>query len=145
MTPLATERLDIARRVWWDCHGLPYRWGGDDPSAGFDCSGLVIEGLQACGILPRTGDWRAAALAQRFPLAQKVRPGCLLFWGEPIVHVEIVWELLSNGAVLTLGASGGGSKTLTRADAEAQNAFVKIRPARPWVRAVDPFAADVTA
>jgi hypothetical protein len=146
VTPLAQARLAIARQVWWDAHGLPYRWGGDTYSEGFDCSGLVIEGLQACGILPRDGDWRAADLAARFPVAPTPQPGCLLFWGTPITHVEIAWEILPDGSVLTLGASGGGSATTTREAAEQQAAYVKVRPARAGVvRVVNPFADRVVA
>jgi len=32
-----------------------YLWGGDDPLAGFDCSGFVIEILKSVGILE---EWR---------------------------------------------------------------------------------------
>ena len=30
--------------------GTPYRWGGDDPLTGIDCSGLALEVLKAAGI-----------------------------------------------------------------------------------------------
>lgn len=135
-----TSKLDIARAAWWSHLGLPYHWGGDDPLAGVDCSGLAIEGLKACGLFPREGDMRAIDLAKKYPAATTLRPGCLLFWGNPIYHVEIVWAVL-DGEVTTLGASGGGSKMLTLEDAITHNAYVKLRPARPgWVKAVDPFA-----
>ena len=35
--------------------GRPYIWGGDGSGkthGGFDCSGLVLEALKACGIIP---------------------------------------------------------------------------------------------
>jgi hypothetical protein len=115
--PFASKR-ELALRAWEGCLGEPYRWGGDHPEEGFDCSGLVIED----------------------PVAQSVRPGVLLFWGAPkIIHVEIVVAVLGS-EVFTLGASGGGSATLTTAAAIASGAYVKLRPARPgWVKAVDPF------
>lgn len=129
---------------------LPYRWGGDDPLTGFDCSGLVIECLRSAGLLPREGDWTAAALREHFVgpgrtreiLPPRVPPaGALVFWGSPrITHVEIVWRHLDDHTVLTIGAAGGGSTTVDAAAAERQNAFVKVRPLRPgWVAAVDPF------
>jgi hypothetical protein len=74
----------------------------------------------------------------------KLRPGCLLFWfrGSKIGHVEIVWHVVGE-RVLTIGAAGGGSRTKTEADAERQNAYIKVRPARPeWVKAVDPFVSS---
>ena len=137
---------ETALWFWERQLGKPYRWGGDDPVAGWDCSGLVIEGLKVVGILPRAGDWRAVQLADRF-LKNKVgesqiQPGCLLFWNRGpnrvIGHVEIVWQVL-NDRILTIGSSGGGSSTKTEADAIARNAYVKIRPAQPWELAVDPF------
>lgn len=128
--------------------GQPYRWGGDDPIAGFDCSGLMVELLKSAGVLPREGDWTAMQLRGHFgsrttwyPAAGVAPPsGCLVFWGTPITHVELVWRHLDNEAVLTIGASGGGSATVDEAAAIRQNAYVKVRPLRPgWVVAVDPF------
>lgn len=146
MAQLAGELVNqrqIALWCWERLYGEPYRWGGNDPLEGFDCSGLVVEGLKSAGLLPREGDWTAAALATRFPVvAGGLKPGCLLFYrrGEAIGHVEIVW-LTVGSLVFTLAASGGGSATVDRSAAQAQNAYVKIRPAvSPWFRAVDPFA-----
>jgi hypothetical protein len=135
----------IALHLWEKELGKPYRWGGDDPIGGFDCSGLVIEHLKSVGILPAQGDWTAAGLAKRFEGREvtKLRPGCLLFWfrGQKIGHVEIVWHVVGE-RILTIGAAGGGSRTQTEADAERQNAYIKVRPARPeWVKAVDPFVS----
>ncbi len=46
--------------------GLPYLWGGDDPIAGFDCSGLIVDVLQAVGLLAHKSDYSAAALYEQF-------------------------------------------------------------------------------
>lgn len=121
--------------------GKPYLWGGNDPIAGFDCSGLIVELLKSVGILPRAGDWGAAALHDRF-IAHKVAvpvAGCLCFYGSKgkIGHVE-----MAVNDVLSIGASGGGSATDSVADAIAQDAYIKIRPmARPQalIAVVDPF------
>lgn len=134
------DRLTIAHAVWNRALGLPYRWGGDDPLDGFDCSGLVIEGLKSCGLFPADDDDTAAELAKRYPPAVIPDQGMLVFWGAPrIIHVEIVWTVLGE-QVFTLGASGGGSRTTGRAEAVQQNAYVKIRPKSGWVALVDPFA-----
>lgn len=146
-----TSFRELALDVWRAQLGKPYRWGGDDPLAGFDCSGLVIEGLKAAGVLPREGDWSAAELYETalrdFPRLNDVRSipaGSLLFWnrGTPptIGHVEIVWAVIG-GKVFTLGASGGGSAETDLAHAIADNAYVKVRPAvLPWLHCVDPFS-----
>ncbi|MGW8301312.1 MAG: C40 family peptidase [Desulfobacterales bacterium] len=104
-----------------------YRWGGDDPS-GFDCSGFVIEVYKAVGFLPRNGDWTAKALSHKFNRIKReeVEAGDLVFWQSStgwVCHVEMCLN-----KKLSIGASGGGSKTLTIEDAVKQNAFIKIRP-----------------
>lgn len=107
--------------------GLPYVWEGDDPLAGFDCSGLIVEVLQAVGIIPNKSDYTAAALYERFisGAIERGYAGCLVFWysGDKIVHVEMMVDDFH-----TVGASGGGSKTETIADAIEHNAFIKQRP-----------------
>jgi cell wall-associated NlpC family hydrolase len=113
---------DIAMRFL----GTFYTWGGDDPS-GMDCSGFVNEVLQSVGVLPRKGDWTAQDLYDKFPKVDIARSGCLVFWFNndktKIIHVEYC---ITDD--LSIGASGGGSNTLTKEDAIKQNAFIKVRP-----------------
>lgn len=136
-----------ALRIWESFLNVPYKWGGDDPLEGVDCSGLVNEGLKATGLIPREADFTADQLFgvvfrthPRFRLTTELLPGMLVFFGEPrVVHVEIVWAVFAD-RVLTLGASGGGSATVDRAMAVRQNAYVKVRRlSQPWLAAVDPF------
>lgn len=153
LTPLpqpSTTLREVALFVWASYLNVPYRWGGDDPLAGVDCSGLVLEGLKAVGKVRRQDDFTADAILHQlfhdrshFPLLleTELRSGCLLFWkrGSKIGHVEIVWTR-AEGELLTIGASGGGSRTKDRAAAIRDNSYVKIRRASPkWVAAIDPF------
>lgn len=126
---------------------LRYRWGGDDPIKGFDCSGLAIEYLKSAGILPERGDWTAnqllRLLAERGCLVSKPARGALVFWADkpklPCIatHVEIcVSDELSLGA-------HGSSKVQTEADAATHNAYIMVRPIwredSRWMIFVDPY------
>jgi len=137
------DRRQLAERLLWSMHGLPYIWGGDDPILGFDCSGLMIEVLKSVGLLPRSGDWTAQGLYTEFRHYTTQVPGlgCLVFWKPPgaskIIHVEMCLN-----DTLSMGASGGGSGTTDEEDAIQQNAYVKVRPfaSRPHLFGfVDPF------
>jgi D-gamma-glutamyl-meso-diaminopimelic acid endopeptidase CwlS len=104
--------------------GTWYTWGGDDP-AGFDCSGLVCEFLQASGKLDRKADMTAAQLYQLYTPVSKPYRGCLVFYEndkKEISHVEIMLN-----ERLSLGAMGGGANIKTLEAAIAANAFIKIR------------------
>lgn len=118
---------DIFLDYAWRFVKVPYLWGGDDALAGFDCSGYVIECLKGVGLLPYAGDWTAHALWVLFQEKKLDRPdpGCLVFWKghHRMAHVEIVVH-----PGLSLGASGGGSRTDTLQDAIDQDAYIKMRP-----------------
>jgi len=109
--------------------GTFYKWGGDDPS-GFDCSGYIIEILKSVGILPRRFDTTANGLYRKFQnnKLDKPKPGALIFWPKTSKPNEAGHIELAIDAWHTLGASGGGSKTLTEADAIRDNAYIKMRP-----------------
>jgi len=137
--------------------GTWYSWGGDDP-AGFDCSHFVWEVLKAIGRDPSKDDstW-AQRLFNQFQnntfiktpeaIADSPRAGYLMFCRQKsdgkIFHVELCVD-----EKRTVGASGGGSKTVTKEDAIRDNAFIKMRPIEGrWNRAkvelvfVDPWKA----
>nr|WP_204263517.1 NlpC/P60 family protein [Geodermatophilus normandii] len=60
--------------------GVPYAWGGTDPSVGLDCSGLVQRVFGDLGIdLPRTSSQQATAGTPVAGLAE-ARPGDLVFF-----------------------------------------------------------------
>ena len=122
-------KKEITTKYAWSFLGTFYKWGGDDPS-GFDCSGFCLELLQAVGLVSRKTDYTAQGLYNKFQENEVKDPeeGCLVFWGENdkrIVHIEYCIS-----AELSIGASGGGSRTRTVGDAVRDNAFIKIRPFR---------------
>ncbi len=117
-----------AVRYAWSFIGLPYRWGGDDPIRGFDCSGLIVEVLKGVGLLHPSDDLSANGLYIRYAtkLVAGGYAGCLCFWFNPsglATHVEMVVDDFH-----TIGASGGGSATTSPDAAADQNAFIKQRP-----------------
>lgn len=154
MRPPPDDLRDAALFVYESFLNAPYLWGGDGLE-GVDCSGLVLEGLKAVGLAPRERDFTAEGILRRLfadlpqaHIESELRRGMLVFWAKPdggIRHVEIVWATWAlNGGrllVLTLGASGGGSRTVDRAEAKRTDARVKIRRITPgWLAAIDPFA-----
>ena len=60
--------------------GVPYRWGGESPGGGFDCSGLTQWAWGRAGVsLPRTAAAQYGAIAH--VSLSSLEPGDLLFWG----------------------------------------------------------------
>jgi cell wall-associated NlpC family hydrolase len=77
--------VDEARRYL----GVPYRWGGTDPSTGLDCSGLVQLVYSKSGIsLPRVSS-EQARVGQAVPSLAQAQPGDILAFGSPVHHVAI--------------------------------------------------------
>ena len=136
------DKRQIATKYAWSYIGVPYKWGGDDFSS-YDCSGLIVEILQAVGLIDRKTDYTAQGLYNKFKSKKRENPveGCLVFWGKSdkkIIHIEYCIN-----DELSIGASGGNSKTLTVEDAIRDNAYIKIRPfgsRKNIVGFVDPFS-----
>jgi peptidoglycan DL-endopeptidase CwlO len=84
-TPLSTG--ERAARFALDEVGVPYRWGGESPTSGFDCSGLVRWAYGQVGIdLPHSsyalyGEGRRVS-------SSNLEPGDILFF-EGLGHVGL--------------------------------------------------------
>jgi cell wall-associated NlpC family hydrolase len=93
--------------------GVPYLWGGTDPSKGLDCSGLVQQVYGDLGIdLPRVSRDQASVGTAVSSLAD-AQPGDLLFFGSPIHHVAI-YE--GNGMMIEAPHTGQSVKEIKVAD-----------------------------
>jgi peptidoglycan DL-endopeptidase CwlO len=89
-SPPSTTSGERAVALARDYLGVPYQWGGTDPSKGLDCSGLTQLVYGRLGVsLPRVAADQAKAGVAVPSLAQ-AQPGDLVFFGSPAHHVGIV-------------------------------------------------------
>ena len=113
--------------------GSDEHWGGDGSgknAGGFDCSGLVVECLQAVGVLANGSDYSAKTLYKHL-LAQgwvKVPRGFetasdLCFWGKAEASITHVSIAIGSRQHIEAGGGGSGSKT-----AATSNGMVRVRP-----------------
>lgn len=89
--------------------GVPYRWGGESPRTGFDCSGYTQFVFAKHGVkIPRTSRAQVAA-GTRVPVdLHALRPGDLIMFaakGKPISHVAIY---AGRRRIIHSTKSGGG-------------------------------------
>lgn len=106
----------------------PYKWGGDDPIDGLDCSGLCVEILTSAGVLAHKSDYSSGSLwdyLSRNGVIGKREPGSLSFYGKSPREITHVSFHLSRSYVIEAG--GGDSSTTSRARAAEQNAFIRMR------------------
>ncbi len=69
--------------------GVPYLYGGTDPSTGLDCSALVQRAYADLGIsLPRTSQ-EQATVGTPVPSLAQAQPGDLVCFGDPATHIGI--------------------------------------------------------
>jgi cell wall-associated NlpC family hydrolase len=97
-TPTKAEQ---AVRFALDAVGIPYRWGGESPSSGFDCSGLVRWAYGRAGVdLPHSS--YALYGEGRRVREEDIEPGDILFF-EGLGHVGLY---LGNGRMVHAPQTG---------------------------------------
>ena len=133
--------------------GVPYVWGGTDPTVGLDCSGLVQRVYADLGIVvPRVSRDQAQA-GRAVESLEQAQPGDLIAFGEPVDHIGIY---LSPGRMIVAPRRGEvvEIQDITREvsairrilpDATAAAAAAPIAPAAlPPATAVDPTVAALS-
>lgn len=96
---LADQAIAIAKQYL----GVPYKWGGNDPASGLDCSGFTKLVYGQLGIeLPRTSAQQATVGTKVSSLAA-AQPGDLVFFNSPVSHVGIY---LGDGKMIDAPKSG---------------------------------------
>ncbi len=109
--------------------GVNYKWGGNNPIEGFDCSGLVMELLKSTGEPLPASDMTAQQLFDHYQTHgewNRIQAGSLVWYGESVTKITHVAMLLDDTRVIE--AAGGSQTTLDRNDAAVKNAFVRVRP-----------------
>jgi cell wall-associated NlpC family hydrolase len=95
--------------------GTPYRWGGETPGVGFDCSGLVQAAYRAAGVdLPRVAQ-QQYDVGPQLPVTAALEPGDLVFFGVSSSQVDHVG--------IDVGLSGGHALMV---DAPHTGAVVRV-------------------
>lgn len=125
-------KMQIFRDYAFSFIGLPYKYGGDDPIKGFDCSGLVIELYQSLGLIPHKWDGNAQSIYDKFATSSMDNAyglGSLVFYGQSVTKITHVALMLENSAPWRILEAGGGtSQTVDSEVASINNAFIRIRP-----------------
>jgi hypothetical protein len=121
--------------------GIPYRWGGNTPDSGFDCSGLVryVVGRAADVDLPRT----TADISHRGESVEpdEIAPGDLIFFnttGRPHSHVGIYVGKLR---FVNAPSTGGTVRLDYLTNPYWAKRFDGIRRVAPPLKAPSPFDA----
>lgn len=111
---------DLAKK----CLHIPYRWAGQDPFTGFDCSGLIVYLLRCAGVMQLGEDYTAEQLRHLYPKVQNPDEGILVYYGK--VTAKHVMYCISD--THCIGAVAGTENINTRQAAELAGAMVDLRP-----------------
>lgn len=106
--------------------GSRYQWTGEGPyNVGFDCSGLVLEGLRAFGIAG-SADMNSQSIhaylmskGHQHILNNFLAAGDIVFFGKDINSITHIGVMINNWQYIEAG--GGDSKTVDKG-------MVRIRP-----------------
>jgi peptidoglycan DL-endopeptidase CwlO len=119
VVPVPPTKAERAARFALGEVGVPYRWGGESPETGFDCSGLVRWAYLRVGVELPHNSYALYGQGRRVPDA-KMEPGDILFF-EGLGHVGLYLgrgrmvhapETGRNVEVVRLAGSNYGSRLI---------------------------------
>lgn len=123
--------------------GVPYQWGGTDPSTGVDCSGLVQDVFNDLGVsLPRTAD-EQSMVGTAVPSIGDAQPGDLVFFAGSdgtATNPGHVGIYIGNGEMIDAPYSGADVRVEPVSDAGTPTAVRRISPPASF----DPSAIGTT-
>ncbi len=111
---LALRAVRLARRLV----GVPYRWGGDSPATGFDCSGFIRFVYGRFGITLPHSSYGDFDLGIRVPRGS-LRPGDLVFF-DGVGHVGMY---IGNGRFIHAPHSGTDVQVTSMSDPWYQSRY----------------------
>lgn len=143
---MSLERLPRVVQLTLEQMGVLYRWGGKgvhifdaraqgslvpSPYYAFDCSGLHTWADWTAGGPDRRASWNTDRFWNGLPAVVEPFIGCYALYGgqapTDVDHIMmVVGRVPDSSHYLVMGASGGGSQTLTQEVARASGAKVKI-------------------
>jgi cell wall-associated NlpC family hydrolase len=119
LDPPPPTRAERAARFALGEVGVPYRWGGESPDTGFDCSGLVRWAYLRVGVDLPHNSYALYGQGKRVP-ESRMAPGDILFF-EGLGHVGLYLgrgrmvhapETGRNVEVVRLAGSNYGSRLI---------------------------------
>ena len=104
-SPSATRVIGTAEEYI----GVPYKWGGNTPESGFDCSGYTRYVFARQGVqLPRTSREQVRAGQNVTARRSALRQGDLMMFAEPHRAISHVAIYAGDGRIIHSSSSGGG-------------------------------------
>ncbi|MBC7773884.1 MAG: C40 family peptidase [Phycisphaerae bacterium] len=105
-TPFRTKVVEYGKKFV----GTTYKYAGQSPKTGFDCSGFTSYVLKEFGVMASPAS-NIQATEGRYVALEKVMPGDLIFFGESknkISHVALVVKRGSGGIICVHSTTSRG-------------------------------------